>query len=94
MEQRNELEGIIGWRKTISFALPSIVMMLFISSYSLVDGAFVSNLIGTDALASLNILMPLASVMTGIGFMFATGGSAYVANLLGKGEVARARGSL
>ena len=94
MEQRNELEGIIGWRKTISFALPSILMMLFISSYSLVDGAFVSNLIGTDALASLNILMPLASVMTGIGFMFATGGSAYVANLLGKGEVARARGSL
>ena len=93
MEQRNELEGIIGWRKTISFALPSIVMMLFISSYSLVDGAFVSNLIGTDALASLNILMPLASVMTGIGFMFATGGSAYVANLLGKGEVVRARGS-
>ena len=32
MEQRNELDGIIGWRKTISFALPSIVMMLFISS--------------------------------------------------------------
>ena len=89
----SELGNISGWRRTIRFALPSIAMMLFISTYNLVDGAFVSNFVGTDALASINILMPLASLLSGMGFMFATGGSAYVANLLGKGDVQRANGS-
>ena len=67
--------------------------MLFISSYSIVDGAFISNFVGTDALASINILMPVMSLLSGIGFMFSTGGSAYVANLLGKGEPEKARRS-
>ncbi len=89
----SELGQIRGWSKTLKFAVPSIAMMMFISTYSLVDGAFVSNFVGTDALASINILMPLASLLTGMGFMFATGGSAYVANLLGKGEAERANRS-
>ncbi len=67
--------------------------MLFISSYSIVDGAFISNFVGTDALASINILMPVMSLLSGVGFMFSTGGSAYVANLLGKGEPEKARRS-
>ncbi len=68
--------------------------MLFISSYSIVDGAFISNFVGTDALASINILMPVMSLLSAVGFMFSTGGSAYVANLLGKGEPEKARGAL
>ncbi|MBR4226217.1 MAG: MATE family efflux transporter [Candidatus Methanomethylophilaceae archaeon] len=78
----------------LRFTLPSIAMMLFISSYSIVDGAFISNFVGTDALASINIMMPVMSLLTGVGFMFATGGSAYIANLLGKGEQEKARGSM
>lgn len=88
-----ELDGVVGWRRTIRFALPTIISMVCISSYTLVDGAFVANLIGTDALASINILTPIASLVTGMGFMFSTGGSAYVANLIGKGEVERANKS-
>ena len=93
MDDGNRLETVKGWRRTIGFALPSMAMMLFISSYTMVDGAFISNLMDTDALAACNILMPLFSVLTGLGFMFATGGSAYVANLMGRGEDDRARGA-
>lgn len=93
MEDENRLETVVGWRRTIRFALPSMLMMLFISSYTMVDGAFISNFLGTDALAACNILMPLFAIVTGVGFMFATGGSAYVANLMGRGEDDRARGS-
>lgn len=38
----SQLGSIIGWRKVMRFALPSILMMMFISSYSIVDGAFIS----------------------------------------------------
>ncbi|MBR2254785.1 MAG: polysaccharide biosynthesis C-terminal domain-containing protein, partial [Candidatus Methanomethylophilaceae archaeon] len=85
------LGSVTGTRKVLRFALPSVVMMVFISSYNVVDGAFISNYVDTDALASLNIMMPVFSLVTGVGFMFATGGSAYVSNLFGKGEPDMAR---
>ena len=87
----SQLGSITGWRKVMRFALPSIVMMMFVSSYSIVDGAFISNYVDTDALASLNIMYPLFSLISGMGFMFATGGSAYVSNLFGKGRPDDAR---
>jgi Na+-driven multidrug efflux pump len=89
-ENLGEIKGSLSIMK---FTLPSIVTMLFISSYSLVDGAFISNLVGSDALASVNILMPAMSLLSGIGFMLSTGGSAYVANLMGKGRQEEAEGA-
>ena len=86
-----ELSTITGPRRIVLFALPSVAMMLSISSFNVVDGLFISNFIGTDGLAALNILMPLFSLLTGVGFMLATGGSAYVSNRLGRGEPERAR---
>lgn len=86
--------GSIRTRKAVmAFAVPSIVMMVFTSTYSIVDGFFVSNMISTDALAAVNLLMPAVSLFTAMGFMFATGGSAYVANLLGRGKAYEARAS-
>lgn len=83
-KEEQNLGTVIGSGKIMKFALPSIVMMVFISSYSIVDGLFVSNWISSDALAALNLITPAFSVFGAIGFMFATGGSAYVATLLGK----------
>ena len=54
-----ELSTITGPRSIVLFALPSVAMMLSISSFNVVDGLFISNFIGTDGLAALNILMPL-----------------------------------
>ena len=86
MDEDRELGTVRGWSRIIRFTLPSIAMMVFTSTYTIVDGAFVSNLISTDALAAVNILMPLWSIMTGLGFMLSTGGSAYVSNLFGQGR--------
>lgn len=85
-EDGKGLGSIRGWPKVIRFTLPSIVMMVFTSTYTIVDGAFISNLVNTDALAATNLLMPLWSLLTGFGFMLATGGSAYVSNLFGQGR--------
>ena len=57
------------------FTLPSIVMMLVTSIYSVVDGLFVSNLVGDQALAAVNIVYPLVMIVGAFGFMLGAGGS-------------------
>lgn len=88
--EETDLGSVTGARRILRFALPSMVMMVFISSYTIVDGLFVSNWIGSDALAALNLTMPAFNIFGAIGFMFATGGSAYVATLLGMRKKAEA----
>ena len=76
--------------RLLRFVLPSIVMMVFISIYGVVDGLFVSNVVGKTAFASINLIMPFLMVFGGIGFMIGTGGSAVVARTLGEGDRERA----
>ena len=65
-------------------------MMVFTSIYGVVDGLFVSNFVGDTAFAAINLIMPVTSILGGVGFMLGTGGSALVAITLGeqKGELA------
>lgn len=70
----------------LGFAFPSIIMMVFMSLYTIVDGMFVSRLVGSDALSSVNIVYPVLSVVIAVGVMLATGGSAVVSKLLGEGK--------
>lgn len=70
----------------IKYTLPSMAMMLFTSTYSIIDGIFVSSLVGEQALAAVNIVMPLIGVVMAIGVMFASGGNAIIAKFLGQGK--------
>ena len=85
-----ELAGTWGYRRMIRSSLPSILMMLTISAYSIADGLFVSNYTGTTPFAALNLLWPAIMVTGAIGLMFGTGGSALVAMILGQGDKERA----
>ena len=71
-------------RRLLRFTLPSMVMMIFTSIYSVVDGFFVSNFAGKTAFAAVNFIMPTLMMLGGVGFMFGTGGSALVAMRLGE----------
>ena len=77
--------------KLIVYALPSILNMLISISFQLVDGYFVSNLLGVSAFAAVNLVMPLCVVMFALGLMFGTGSSAVAARYLGSGEEQKAR---
>ena len=77
----------------LRFALPTIVMMIFMSLYTIVDGFFVSYFLGTNALSSINIVWPLLNVVVAVAIMLATGGSAVVARQLGEGDPDGARRS-
>ena len=81
-----QLSEHFNYRKLIRFVLPSIVMMIFTSIYSVVDGLFVSNYVGKTALAAVNLMVPFLMGFSALGFMIGTGGSAIVAQTLGEGK--------
>lgn len=72
------------YKKLLRFVFPSIIMMIFTSIYSVVDGLFVSNFVGKTALAAINLIMPFIMGISALGFMIGTGGSAIVAKTLGE----------
>ena len=80
-----QLSDHFTYSKLLRFVYPSIVMMVFTSIYSVVDGYFVSNFVGKTPFAALNLIFPVAGVFGAVGFMVGTGGSAIVARTLGEG---------
>ena len=85
-----QLSDHFTYKMLLRFVLPSIVMMVFTSIYGVVDGLFVSNFVGKNAFAAVNLVMPFIMIFGGIGFMFGTGGSALVAKTMGEGDKRRA----
>lgn len=77
----------------LKFTLPTMIMMVFNSFYTMVDGGFVSNYVGTGALSAVNIVFPVINLVFAIGIMLATGGSAIVAKQMGEGNKPLARQS-
>ena len=70
----------------LRFAFPTIVMMIFMGLYTIVDTIFVAQFVNTDALSSINIVCPIINVTVGLGTMIATGGNAIVSRKMGAGE--------
>ena len=44
------------------FALPTTIMMVVMSLYTIVDGVFVSRFVSTNALSSVNIVYPVINM--------------------------------
>ena len=83
---RIQLSDHFTYRRLLRFTLPSICMMIFTSIYGVVDGYFVSNFAGKTPFAALNLIYPVIMILSTIGFMFGTGGSAIVAICFGQGK--------
>ena len=77
-------------RRIIRYAFPSVVMLVFTSIYTVIDGFFVSNFVGKTAFTAINFIWPFVSMLSVVGFMFGAGGSALIAKTLGEGEKKKA----
>lgn len=75
-----------NYKEFIKFVLPSIITMIFLSFYTTIDGFFVSRYVNSDALASINIIIPITCIVFGIAVMLATGSGALVGIKLGEGD--------
>ncbi len=85
-----QLSDHFTYKKLLKFTLPSIAMMIFTSIYGVVDGFFVSNFAGDIPFKAVNLIMPFLMIFGTVGFIFGTGGTAIVANILGEGDKEKA----
>lgn len=87
---RIQLSDHFTYKRLLRFVLSPILMMIFTSIYTVVDGFFISNFVGKTAFTAVNLIFPFIAILAAIGFMLGTGGTAIVSRLLGEGEKEKA----
>lgn len=64
-------------------AIPAMLSMVFSALYVIIDGIFVGRFIGENALAAINLAMPLVNISFAVSDMVAVGSSVKIAIFLG-----------
>lgn len=77
----------INMKNMLTFTIPTMVRMVFVSMYSIVDGIVVSNFVGSLGLSAINIVYPVLNVCMALAFMLAAGSNAIMGKKLGEGKV-------
>lgn len=91
MQNETAYSKPVTLKNILTFAIPTIAMSLFMSFYTMVDGLFVSNLVGTTALSAINLVYPVIALVTAISTMLATGGSAAIMKKMGEQKADEAK---
>ena len=68
------------------YVLPSMVSMLLSGFYSMVDGIFVGNAAGSQALAAINLVYPIQACMNATAFGLGVGGAVLMSKHMGSEE--------
>lgn len=77
-------ESMPSKRLFIKLAIPSLISMLFSSLYMMVDGMFVGKLLGSTALAAINLVFPIIMIVFALGDMIASGTAVKIGIHLGE----------
>ena len=85
-----KLSDHFTYKRLLKFTFPSIIMMMFMSIYGIIDGLFVSNFVGPDEFTALNFIYPMLMVLSSFGFMFGSGGNALISKIYGEGNKKKA----
>ena len=72
------------------YVLPSIIGLIAITSANLIDGIFVGNIIGSNALAAITLLLPYFTLLISIALMVAIGGAVSAGKFIGEQDIASA----
>ncbi len=67
-------------------AIPGIITMIVASLNMVIDGIFMGNFLGSDALAAVNLIMPVNMIVFGLIDLIASGSSVRIGVLLGQGD--------
>lgn len=85
MDQR-----ILGTEKLsklfIKFTIPSIIGMIFIGVQGIIDGLFVGNVIGGNALAAVNLVQPYVQIIMAYALIISVGAQSIIGINLGKDD--------
>lgn len=89
--QRSPLDQNWTCFSLLRFAFPTVIMMVFMGLYTIVDTIFVARFVHTDALSAINIVCPVINLTVGLGTMVAAGGNAIVSRKMGAGRLHEAK---
>ena len=85
MDQR-----ILGTEKLsklfIKFTIPSIIGMIFVGVQGIIDGLFVGNVIGGNALAAVNLVQPYVQIIMAYALIISIGAQSIIGINLGKDD--------
>lgn len=74
------------WPVFFRYAVPSVAGLLALTTANIVDGLFIGNFAGADALAALNLLIPYFTFLFGLALALAIGGTVRAGKYLGEGN--------
>lgn len=77
------LEGPV-LKTFVKYLIPSLIGLLAMTSASLVDGIFIGNYVGVTALAAVNLIIPIITLLFGVSMMVSIGGSVRAGKYLGE----------
>ena len=70
----------------LKFCIPAVISMAIAGMQTMVDGLFVGNVIGSDAMASVNIASPFMQLIIGISMVMSIGAQSYMGLTFGEGN--------
>lgn len=79
------------FKSVLKLTIPTMIMMVCLSLYTIVDGIFVARFVGENALAAISIVLPFNNIANAIAIMLATGSSAIIARELGRKKENKAK---
>lgn len=74
------------WKLFFVVGLPGMVSMFAMSIYSIIEGAFIGQILGEGAFAAVNIAMPLVMINFSLADLVGVGASAPISIALGRGD--------
>lgn len=79
--------GRLLWK----YSLPSVVGMLVMQLYNVMDRIVIGQVVGPKAIAGLAITFPVMNIATALGVLIGAGATARMSLFLGSGDVDGAR---
>ena len=73
------------------FAVPQMIGLLFNSVYTIVDGIFIGNRLGREAMAAAAVAVPLIEILISVAIATGAGAGVLIAARLGAGQAQQAR---
>ncbi|CAH2214402.1 MATE family efflux transporter [Tepidibacter aestuarii] len=74
------------WKEFRKYAVPSVIGMMVSALYIVVDGVFVGRGVGARALGSINVALPVTTLMIAISMMITMGGAAIMSIKFGENK--------
>lgn len=89
--EESQLNKNITTKFLLSFTLPTILSMTFMSIAGIIDSVFATRAISVEALSAISVVMPYFTISVAVSAMLSMGGSALIAKKKGIGLEQEAR---